>query len=79
MPTYRNPFEKGKLIVHFNVEFPEMVDPKIIPKLEKLLPAKEESMIPDEYEEVDLHDFDPEAHSAGAEDFTNDTSFCATQ
>ena len=40
MPTYRNPFEKGKLIIQFTVDFPETLDPAIIPKLEKLLPAK---------------------------------------
>ena len=40
MPTYRNPFEKGKLIIQFNVEFPDSIDPAIVPKLEKLLPAK---------------------------------------
>merc|ERR1712209_338661 len=28
MPTYRNPFEKGKLIIQFNVEFPESLDPE---------------------------------------------------
>merc|ERR1711988_1852775 len=37
MPTYRNPFEKGKLIIQFNVEFPDSIDPAIVPKLEKLL------------------------------------------
>merc|ERR1712108_77662 len=47
MPTYRNPFEKGKLIIQFKVDFPETLDPAIIPKLEKLLPAKEEPMIPE--------------------------------
>ncbi len=40
MPTYRNPFEKGKLIIQFNVEFPESLDPAVVPKLEKLLPPK---------------------------------------
>jgi len=60
MPTYRNPFEKGKLIIQFTVDFPETLDPAIIPKLEKLLPAKEEPMIPEEHEEVNMQDFDPE-------------------
>merc|ERR1712209_196911 len=61
MPTYRNPFEKGKLIIQFNVEFPESLDPAVVPKLEKLLPAKEEPMIPEEHEEVNMQEFDPEA------------------
>merc|ERR1719410_1140161 len=61
MPTYRNPFEKGKLIIQFNVEFPESLDPAVVPKLEKLLPPKEEPMIPEEHEEVNMQEFDPEA------------------
>lgn len=61
MPTYRNPFEKGKLIIQFNVEFPESLDPAVVPKLEKLLPPKEEPMIPDEHEDVNMQEFDPEA------------------
>merc|ERR1719282_226206 len=63
MPTYRNPFEKGKLIIQFNVEFPDSIDPAIVPKLEKLLPAKEEPMIPEgeDHEEVNMQDFDPES------------------
>jgi len=61
MPTYRNPFEKGKLIIQFNVEFPDSIDPAIVPKLEKLLPVKEEPMIPEDHEEVNMQDFDPES------------------
>merc|ERR1711973_193670 len=61
MPTYRNPFEKGKLIIQFNVEFPDSIDPAIVPKLEKLLPDREEPMIPDDHEEVNLSEFDPDA------------------
>lgn len=60
MPTYRNPFEKGKLIIQFNVEFPDSIDPAIVPKLEKLLPEKEDPMIPEDHEEVNMQDFDPE-------------------
>merc|ERR1712107_457215 len=55
------PFEKGKLIIQFNVEFPDSIDPAIVPKLEKLLPAKEEPMIPEDHEEVNMQDFDPES------------------
>ena len=40
MPTYRNPFEKGKLIVKFAVDFPEAIDPHVADKLEALLPPK---------------------------------------
>ena len=40
MPTYRNPFEKGKLIIQFSVQFPESLSPQTCAKLEALLPAK---------------------------------------
>lgn len=61
MPTYRNPFEKGRLIVQFIVDFPDSIDPKIAAELEKILPPKDEPIIPDEHDEVDLTDFDPES------------------
>lgn len=60
MPQYRNPFEKGKLIIQFMVNFPDRIDPASIPKLEELLPSREEIMIPDSAEEVMLQDLDPE-------------------
>jgi DnaJ family protein A protein 1 len=40
MPTYRNPFEKGRLIIQFTVQFPERLEPAVAEKLEKILPAK---------------------------------------
>ena len=40
MPTYRNPFEKGKLIIQFSVDFPESLPPSVAQKLEKILPPK---------------------------------------
>lgn len=40
MPTYRNPFEKGKLIIQFTVNFPDRIEPEMAAKLEKILPAK---------------------------------------
>ena len=40
MPTYRNPFEKGKLIIQFAVDFPESIPPAVAGKLEKILPPK---------------------------------------
>ena len=40
MPTYRNPFEKGKLIIQFVVDFPERLDPVVAQKLEKILPRR---------------------------------------
>ena len=40
MPTYRNPFEKGKLIIQFSVTFPDSLPAQVCEKLEALLPPK---------------------------------------
>ncbi|KAH0567269.1 dnaJ homolog subfamily A member 1 [Cotesia glomerata] len=59
MPLYRDPFTKGKLTIHFTIEYPKSLDPAVIPQLESLLPARDQAIIPDDAEEVDLQDFDP--------------------
>merc|ERR550519_740306 len=64
MPTYRNPFEKGRMIIQFSVKFPESIEPSMAEELAKVLPDSEEPMIPDDHEEVDMHHFDPEADRA---------------
>ncbi len=40
MPRYKDPFEKGELIVQFSVKFPEDIDPRFIPQLEMILSPK---------------------------------------
>nr|CAI5868487.1 unnamed protein product [Callosobruchus analis] len=60
MPQYKNPFEKGRLIVQFWVNFPKTLPPESIPALENALPPRTECIIPDSAEEVTLVDFDPE-------------------
>merc|ERR1719427_38395 len=60
MPQYRNPFEKGRLIIQFNVVFPPNLEPSVAEALAGILPPAEEPMIPDDHDEVDLNDFDPE-------------------
>merc|ERR1712105_112778 len=60
MPQYRNPFEKGTLIIQFNVVFPNNLEPSVAESLAGILPPAEEPMIPDDHDEVDLNDFDPE-------------------
>ena len=61
MPQYRNPFEKGRLIIKFNIVFPvdNWLAPDKIKKLEKVLPPRTELMIPDGAEECDLQEYDP--------------------
>lgn len=60
MPQYKNPFEKGRLIVQFMVQFPSRMAPEVVPALENCLPPRQEAIIPDQAEEVELLAFDPE-------------------
>ena len=59
MPIYKNPFEKGKLIVQFGVEFREskQMAPARIAGIEKYLPPREELIVPDDAEEVTLTEY----------------------
>lgn len=60
MPQYKNPFEKGRLIIQFFVNFPTAIPGDVIPMLEHCLPARPEIIIPDGAEECVLEDLDPE-------------------
>jgi len=61
MPMYKNPYEKGRLIITFNIKFPEagQIDLKKITDLEKILPARPKLDLPIESEEHTLVDLDP--------------------
>ncbi|RXI04904.1 hypothetical protein DVH24_039178 [Malus domestica] len=65
MPMYQRPFMKGKLYIHFNVEFPESLNPEQVKALEAALPGKPSAsqltdMEVDECEETTLHDVNME-------------------
>jgi DnaJ homolog subfamily A member 1 len=61
MPMYKNPFEKGRLIVSFDVKFPESgeIEMKRVAELEKVLPSRPRIELPVDYEELNLIDLDP--------------------
>lgn len=63
MPIYRNPFEKGRLIITFVVTFPtdSWIPLDKLDQLEKLLPPREKVTHPEHGEECIMHRFDPEA------------------
>lgn len=63
MPMYKNPFEKGRLIIHFLVVFPDRIPSELIPTLEQCLPDRPVVTIPINAEECDLVDLDPEHES----------------
>ncbi|KAK8954556.1 hypothetical protein KSP39_PZI002893 [Platanthera zijinensis] len=65
MPLYqRRPFMKGKLYIHFAVEFPESVNPDQCRALEAILPPRTPSKLTDmdldECEETTMHDVNME-------------------
>jgi len=65
MPTHKDPFNKGKLIVLFNITFPEKIDPTVAKKLSALLPKPKLPPVPAGAEDVHLEVFDGEATWGG--------------
>ena len=67
MPLYRNPFEKGRLVVRFSIRFPsdDWMSPEKYVELEKYLPTRQEVIIPDVAEDCVLHKVNPGANGAG--------------
>jgi len=65
MPIHRNPFQKGRLVIQFKVEFPanNWCSEENMKKLEAILPAKEVAIVTDEMEEVTLTEYDPSVRS----------------
>lgn len=61
MPVYRNPMEKGRLVLHFDVKFPEKNEIRTdqLENLEKLLPSRTPITVPMDAEECHLVDYDP--------------------
>ncbi|XP_043979711.1 dnaJ homolog subfamily A member 4 [Gambusia affinis] len=60
MPIHRDPYERGMLIIQFQVEFPEnhWLPEHLMFQLERLLPPREDVMITEDMEEVDLCEVD---------------------
>uniref|UniRef100_A0A1L8DU99 Putative molecular chaperone dnaj superfamily protein n=1 Tax=Nyssomyia neivai TaxID=330878 RepID=A0A1L8DU99_9DIPT len=64
MPQYKNPFEKGRLIVQFVVVFPDTIPAQAIPTLELSLPGRPQVTIPIDAEECNLTELEPD-HGRG--------------
>lgn len=60
MPMYQRSFMKGKLYIHFTVDFPESLSPEQCKALESILPPRPSVQLTDmeldECEETTLHD-----------------------
>jgi len=68
MPRYRQPYEKGRLIVQFMVDFPEdgFLNTEQLAALRKLLPAVPAVEVPVDAEECAMAPFDPANDAQGA-------------
>lgn len=60
MPQYKNPFEKGRLIIQFFVSFPDSVPIDLVPSLEQCLPGRPVVKVPEDAEECNMLELDPE-------------------
>lgn len=59
MPMYQRPFMKGKLYIHFTVDFPDSLTPDQVKAIETILPRPSSQLTDmelDECEETTLHD-----------------------
>jgi len=65
MPTHKDPFNKGKLIIIFNVNFPKSIDAAAAKKILPLLPKVNKPAVPNDAEEVSMQDFDGNATWGG--------------
>ncbi|XP_052895332.1 dnaJ homolog subfamily A member 1-like [Anopheles moucheti] len=63
MPQWKNPFEKGRLIIQFRVVFPDSLPGDAAKLLEQCLPPKPAEEIPQDVEMVELVELDPEQDS----------------
>ncbi|KAG1938121.1 dnaJ homolog subfamily A member 4 [Pimephales promelas] len=76
MPLYKDPCEKGLLIIKFEIEFPDnhWLPEHMRPDLERLLPARDHVMVTDDMEEVDLCevDYDTQKRNYGGEAYDED-------
>jgi len=64
MPLYKNPLEKGRLIIQFEVIFPTSIPMSVIPALEQCLPPRPEVSVPIDAEEVVLENYDGKQRSS---------------
>jgi len=79
MPRHKNPFEKGRLIVAFEVQFPTdgWLPPPKLAELEEFLPKRNRPEMPDGADECTMQRFDPSTETghqrrAGGEAYESD-------
>ena len=72
-PTHRDPFNKGRLIIIMNVDFPDALTEANAKKIQAALPKVQRPTIPNSSEEVKIVDFDGQGQwKGGNEENGND-------
>ena len=68
MPQHRRPFDKGRLVICFSVNFPQenWISPDKYVALEQLLPPRREVMISEGVVDCAMHKFEPSSSAASA-------------
>lgn len=75
-PTHRDPFNKGRLIIVFNVDFPDSLTEQNAKKIQAALPKVQKPTIPNQSEDVKLLDFDGQGQwKGGIEDEENGNDY----
>ena len=67
MPKHRNPFDKGQLIIKFEIEMPEILPEDALQTLSRVLPPPTRPEVPynpNECEECILHKYEETAQRA---------------
>lgn len=64
-PTHRDPFNKGRLIIVFNVDFPDSLTAANADKIRSALPKVSKATVPPASEDVKLLDFDGQGEWRG--------------
>lgn len=79
MPMYKNPFEKGDLLIQFAVQFPKQLPVKNIERLARLIPGRTEPIVTDDAEYHTLEIIHEEIGRPPMEDDEERPVRCQTQ
>lgn len=71
-PKHKDPFQKGRLILVFNVIFPSSLSPEVANKIKAAFPKVKADQIPKDSEELKMVQFDGQGKWGGEDDEEED-------
>merc|ERR1719356_1872590 len=71
-PKHKDPFNKGRLIIVFNVQFPDQISPDAAKKIASALPKVPKPDSPKNSEEVKMQEFDGQGKWGGEDEANGD-------